>query len=119
MVVNAELESLKHFGDFLRAEDKVVFEDLLNQCKLYASYASTMASPLKEVPLFLSMIFGQHKKLWELEKRLERSLPPPSLPLESGETLKMGVSYPAKQDDAAIPLQDPARPARDAEGRHD
>lgn len=119
MVVNAEVESLKHFGDFLRAEDKVVFEDLLNQCKLYASYASTMASPIKEVPLFLSMLFGQHKKLWELEKRLERSIPPSNLPLEPDETLKKGVSNPAKWDNATVPLQNSARPAGDAEGGPD
>lgn len=70
MVVNAEVEKLKSFSEFLRAEDKVVFEDLLNQCKLYAPDGGAMASPIKEVPLFMSMLFAHHKKLWELEKRL-------------------------------------------------
>jgi hypothetical protein len=71
MVVEAETEKLKRFRDSLRQEDKLIFEDLLNQCKLYASAASSLASPVKEIPLILSMLFAHHKKLVELEKRLK------------------------------------------------
>ena len=70
MVVEAEIGKLRKFQEFLRTEDKLVFQDLLNQCKLYAPYASTMASTIKEVPLFISMLFGQHKKIIELEKKI-------------------------------------------------
>jgi hypothetical protein len=31
-----------------------------------------MASVVKEVPLMFSMLFGQHKMIWELEKRLAK-----------------------------------------------
>jgi hypothetical protein len=72
MIVEEELTKLQRFGDFLRAEDKKVFDDLLTQCRLYASYAGTMASPVKAIPLLMSMIFGQHKRLIELEKRIDR-----------------------------------------------
>jgi len=72
MVVELELEKLKKFRSFLRSEDKVVFDDLLDQCRLYASFAGTMASPVKEIPLLISMLFGQHKRLMELEKRIDR-----------------------------------------------
>ena len=68
--MEAETAKLKKFQDFLRVEDKLVFHDLLGQCKLYAPYASTMASPVKEVPLLISMMFGQHKKIIELEKKV-------------------------------------------------
>jgi len=71
MVVEAEIEKLKRFQEFLRQEDKVLFEDMLNQCKLLASAASVMASPIKQVPMIISMLFAHHKKLVELEKRLE------------------------------------------------
>jgi hypothetical protein len=71
MVVEAETEKLKKFRDSLRQEDKVIFEDLLNQCKLYASAASSLASPVKEVPLIMSMLFAHHKKLAALERRLK------------------------------------------------
>lgn len=70
MVVEDEIERLKKFRDSLRLEDKKIFEDLLNQCKLYASAASSLASPVKEVPLIISILFAHHKKLTELERRL-------------------------------------------------
>jgi hypothetical protein len=74
IVVEEETSRLSRFKQFLRAEDRVVFDDLLAQCKLYAPYAGCMASPVKEVPLLLSMIFAQHKKLMELEKRINQVL---------------------------------------------
>jgi len=73
MVVEAEIEKLKRFQEFLRQEDKVLFEDMLNQCKLLASAASVMASPIKQVPLIISMLFAHHKKLVEIEKRLKEN----------------------------------------------
>jgi hypothetical protein len=42
--------------------------------KLYAAEAGVLASPVKEVPLLLSMIFAHHKKLVGLEKRLSETL---------------------------------------------
>jgi hypothetical protein len=71
MVVEAELEKYKKFRDALSVEDRLIFGDLLNQSKLYASAASTLTSPVKEVPLIMSMFFAQHKKLLELEKQLK------------------------------------------------
>jgi len=73
MVVGAELERFKKFGVFLRSEDRAIFDDLLDQCRLYASFASTMASPVKEIPLLMSMLFGRHKRLVELEKRINQA----------------------------------------------
>ncbi len=70
MVVEGELEKLKRFRQFLRSEAKEVFDDLLNQCRLYASYGSTMALPVKEIPLLMSMLFGQHKRLMKLENKV-------------------------------------------------
>jgi hypothetical protein len=68
--VEAEIAKLRKFQEFLRTDDKLVFQDLLNQCKLYAPYASTMVSTIKEVPWLFSMLFGQHKKIIELEKKI-------------------------------------------------
>ena len=70
MVVEAEIAKLRKFQEFLRTDDKLVFQDLVNQCKLYAPYASTLVSTIKEVPLLFSMLFGQHKKIIELEKKI-------------------------------------------------
>jgi len=65
-----ETKQLRGFREMLRSEDKVIFDDLMRQCKLYASHASTMTSVVKEVPLIMSMLFGQHKRLLELEEQL-------------------------------------------------
>jgi hypothetical protein len=72
MVVEAEREKLKTFQMFLRSGDRVIFDDLLDQWRLYASFASTMASPVKEILLLISMLFGQHKRLMELEQRINQ-----------------------------------------------
>jgi len=73
IVVEQEIAVLSRFKQFLGPEDRAVFDDLLNQCRLYAPNAGCLASPVKEVPLLLSMIFAQHKKLIELEKRLNET----------------------------------------------
>jgi hypothetical protein len=83
LVVNDEIERIGRFRQFLRVEDKEIFDDLLRQCKHYAPYASTMASVVKEVPLMFSMLFGQHKMIFELEKRLSK--------LEANQTRPSGI----------------------------
>ncbi len=70
MVVEAETAKLKKFQDLLPVDDKLVFHDLLLECRLYAPYASVMASPVKEVPFIISMLFGQHKRIVDLEKKV-------------------------------------------------
>jgi hypothetical protein len=72
IVVEQEIAAMSRFKQFLRPEDRAVFDDLLSQCKLYAAEAGVLASPVKEVPLLLSMIFAQHKRLVELEKRVNK-----------------------------------------------
>jgi hypothetical protein len=70
IIVEQEIAAMSRFKQFLGPEDRTVFDDLLNQCKLYAAEGGLLASPVKEVQLLLSMIFAQHKKLTELEKRI-------------------------------------------------
>jgi hypothetical protein len=59
IVVNEELVRIARFKQFLRAEDRAVFDDLLSQCRPYASAAGILSSPVREVPLLLSMAFAQ------------------------------------------------------------
>ena len=70
-MVEEELGKLQRFGDFLRSENKKGLDDLLDQW-LYASYVNIMASPVKALPLIMLMLFEQHKRLMELEKRIGR-----------------------------------------------
>jgi len=71
IVVDEELAGLARFKQFLRPEDCTVFDDLVTQCRVYASSAGVLASPVREIPLLLSMIFAQHKRLMELEKHIK------------------------------------------------
>jgi len=70
MIAEDETMRLRGFREMLRSEDKVIFDDLMRQCKLYASHANTMTSVVKEVPLIMSMLYGQHKRLLKLEQQL-------------------------------------------------
>ena len=69
-VVEQKTAQLSRFKQFLRGEDRLIFDDLITQCRLYATRAEVFASPVKEMSLLFSMIFAQHKKLTELEKRI-------------------------------------------------
>jgi hypothetical protein len=70
MIVEAELAKLKRFQSYLTLEEKLIFDDLIVSCKRYAPYASTMVYTIKEVPLIISMLFGQQKRLAALEKKV-------------------------------------------------
>ena len=74
IIVDQELAKLSKFKQFLRAEDQIIFEDLLNQCKLYASAAGVLTSSVKEFPLLLAMLFAHHKKLTELQRQMKEEL---------------------------------------------
>jgi hypothetical protein len=74
IIVEQRIAELTRFNQFLRPEDRVVFDDLLKQCKFYASQAGVLASPVEEVPLLLSMVFAQRKRLTELERQLSELL---------------------------------------------
>jgi hypothetical protein len=69
-VVEQKTAELSRFRQFLRGEDRVIFDDLITQARLYASGGEIFASPVKEMSLLFSMIFAQHKKLTELERKV-------------------------------------------------
>jgi len=70
IIVEQKIAELSRFKQFLRPEDRAVFDDLLTQCKLHAARGEVFTSPVKEMSLLFWMIFAQHKKLAELEKRI-------------------------------------------------
>jgi hypothetical protein len=73
IIVEQKLAELSRFKQFLRGEDRAVFDNLLSQCTLYVAGGQIFTSPVKEMSLLFSMIFAQHKRLTELEKRLNQS----------------------------------------------
>jgi hypothetical protein len=80
IIVEQKIAELSRFKQFLRPEDRVLFDDLLTQCNLYVAGGEVFASPVKEMSLLFWMIFAQHKRLVELEKRLNETLSRNSTP---------------------------------------
>jgi hypothetical protein len=65
IILERKLAELNRFKQFLRREDREVSE-----CRRYAADGEVFASPLKEMSLLFWMMFAQHKRLTELEKRV-------------------------------------------------
>ena len=78
VIVEQKIAELSRFKQLLRPEERAVFDDLLARCKLYAAGGEVFTSPVKEMSLLFSMIFAQHKKLIQLEKRLHEKGQPTS-----------------------------------------
>ena len=74
VIVEQKIAELSRFKQFLRPEDRAVFDDLLTQCMLYAVGGEVFTSPVKEMSLLFWMIFAQHKRLVELERKLNETL---------------------------------------------
>jgi hypothetical protein len=70
IILEQKLAELSRFKQFLRGEDREVFDDLVSQCRLYAAGGEVFTSPVKEMSLLFWTIFAQHKRLTELEKRV-------------------------------------------------
>jgi len=67
IIVDQELAKLNKFKQVLRAKDQIIFEDLLNKCKLYASAAGALSSSIMEFPLLVTILFAHHKKSLNLK----------------------------------------------------
>ncbi|HZY94910.1 MAG TPA: hypothetical protein VFE98_08670 [Candidatus Bathyarchaeia archaeon] len=65
------LALLDRFSWRLRKQDLEVFQDMMRQCELYSFSASEMGSTVKEIPLLMAIIFGQHKMILELQRKCE------------------------------------------------
>jgi len=72
-VVEQKIAELGRFKQLLRPKDRAVLDDLLTQCKFYTVGGEVFASPVKEMSLPFWMIFAQHRKLTEIETRLNES----------------------------------------------
>jgi hypothetical protein len=73
IIVHQELAKLNKFEQF-RAEDQMIFENLLNECKLYASAAGVLALSVNEFPPLFAILSVHHKRITELERRMKEEL---------------------------------------------
>ncbi|MBS7626681.1 hypothetical protein KEJ51_06570 [Candidatus Bathyarchaeota archaeon] len=71
-VIEETFKRWRRFQETLRADEREIFEDLMNDCRRYASAAGASVFPIKVEGIFLAIIFAHHKKLRELEDKVDR-----------------------------------------------
>jgi len=72
LALEEEIKAWKGFQDALRAPDREVFEDLLDQCRLYASAGGMAVRPKIIEAMFMTALFAHHKMLKELSSIVQQ-----------------------------------------------
>jgi hypothetical protein len=60
-ILSDEMQSWESFGEILRSDDRELFFQMLNECKVYESGAAAKGSILGTESLLMSIIFNQQK----------------------------------------------------------
>ena len=72
MILEEEFKRWRKFQEALRIDARETFEDLMNECRRYASAAGAAAFPIKMEGMLLSILFAHHKSLRELCEKVDR-----------------------------------------------
>lgn len=72
MLLEEEFKRWEKFQDALRIDEREIFEDLMDECRRYASAAGAATFPVKTEGMFLSVLFSHHKALKELRDKVEQ-----------------------------------------------
>lgn len=67
-----ELDSWQRFADALRADDRVLFNEMLRLCYEYFPAIQARDSPFPAEALFMSLLFVQHKTIIWLASEVEK-----------------------------------------------
>jgi len=78
IMLEEELKRWERFRDFLRIDERAVFEDMMDECRRHASAAGAACFPSKTEGMFLSILFAHRKALKELQDKIERLNGPPA-----------------------------------------
>jgi hypothetical protein len=72
-ILTKEIESWKGFADSLPAEeDRTTFTKMLNNCYKYAKAINANAQPFPSEPVFMALLFSQHKMIEWLEGQISK-----------------------------------------------
>jgi len=74
VALEEEVKAWKGFQDSLRASDREIFENMLDQCRLYASAGSMAVRPKIIEAMFMTVLFAHHKMLKELNSIVQKIL---------------------------------------------
>lgn len=62
-VLPREIESWNGFADALRAEDRELFNRMLDECYAYAAAINAKGEPFPEEALLMALVFAQHRTI--------------------------------------------------------
>ncbi len=66
-----EIESWRPFGDALRADDRELYRQMMQQCCEYLPSMEVKAEPFPNEALFMGLIFLQHGIIEQLTRKVE------------------------------------------------
>jgi len=72
MLIEEEFKRWERLRDSLRIDERPIFDDLMDDCRRYASAAGAGCFPVKTEGMFLSILFSHHKCLKELCDKVDR-----------------------------------------------
>ena len=72
MILEVEIKRWEGFLKALRREDKVAFEELMNECRCYASAAGAATRPVVAEAMFMSILLSHQRSLKEMKVALEQ-----------------------------------------------
>nr|MDO8132988.1 hypothetical protein [Candidatus Njordarchaeum guaymaensis] len=72
IILEEELKRWERFQDFLRIDEREIFEDMMDECRRHASAAGAGAFPSKTEGMILSILFAHQKALKEIQDKIER-----------------------------------------------
>jgi len=71
VALDHEIQRWRGFARALRQDDRIVFEQLMDICKNYASATSCATRPVIFEAMAMTILLDQQKKINQLEKKLE------------------------------------------------
>jgi len=72
IMLERELERWKRFQDFLRIDERAIFQDMMDECRRHASAAGAACFPVIAEAMYLTILFAHHKALKELCDKIDQ-----------------------------------------------
>jgi hypothetical protein len=80
MALDWELKKWSGFARALRRDERIVFDQMMDICRNYASAGSNATRPILFEPMVMSILLHQQKLLNRLEKMLDAKRKQPTQP---------------------------------------
>ena len=74
IALEEELNRWKRFQEVLRMDERAIFQDMTDECRRHASAAGALCSPVIAEAMFLTILFAHHRKLKELQEKVDKML---------------------------------------------